>query len=453
MRSDEQQMAVSDASSQGRSGAAVGLGERFRSSDSAVRACLASPLFYPEYSGGAMRFHRYLPGLRARGVNVDVVAAEIGAWNRGRNYSAGGRDTPSPLPNAVNDTPVLRVPLPHWPVHRRADRWRTKWTYESAILARCRDGSSPPDLLIWRYGLSLGSVRVLTTLRHMGIPMMRIVTMYDDIAPTGFRKRIERMLRSIPYTYLDCVVVGSSVMRENLRNMGVATRIEIIPHGVDLVRFRPGRVPPSQAPARSRLGLSPDSEVILFVGPITQRKGLDYLAAAWDRVATYRSRAYLVLVGPEQVLREDGGGSSFSEALRRKLSRGRGAERVIFVGRVTEVEEYLRAADLFVFPSRKEGMPNVVCEAYATGLPCILTPFIGLPNEFGRAGEQYVLVPHSSDALADAMLELLADESARLRLGQAARQWAEMHLNVERTIDEYAGLFRELVGRGGNLRR
>jgi glycosyltransferase involved in cell wall biosynthesis len=452
MRGNDHQSAV-DASSPDQGASAIGRGATSRSSNPAVNVCLASPFFHPEYSGGAMRFYRYLPGLRARGVAVDVVAAEIGAWKRGRDYSSLDQDTPTPTPQPADDTPVDRVPLPLWPIPARADRWRTKWVYESAILARCRGGSVPPDLLIWRYGLSLASVRVLRALRRMGIPMMRIATMYDDLAATSIRRRIRRSLKPVPYGYLDCVVVGSSVMRQNLRNLGVQTRIEVIPHGVNLDRFRPGTVPPSQAPARSRLGLAPDSEIVLFVGPITQRKGLDYLAAAWDRVAACRPRAHLVLVGPEPITDENRDGPSFAEALRRRLSRGRGAERVIFAGRVLDVEEYFRAADLFVFPSRKEGMPNVVCEAFATGLPCILTPFVGLPDEFGRAGEQYALVPHSSEALAGTILDLLADESARFRLGHAARQWAETQLDVERTLDRYAGLFRELAGRGRHGRR
>ena len=89
-------------------------------------------------------------------------------------------------------------------------------------------------------------------------------------------------------------------MRDSLQELGVKTRIEVIPHGVDLERFRPGLVPPALAPARKRLGIAAGSEMVLFIGPIHQRKGLDYLAAAWCRVAEQRPNAHLVLVGPER---------------------------------------------------------------------------------------------------------------------------------------------------------
>jgi glycosyltransferase involved in cell wall biosynthesis len=412
--------------------------------DTALNVCLASPIYYPEYSGGATRFHRYVPGLQARGVNVHVVAAEVGAWKRYRRYTNVDRSTDEPAAAAVDDIAVHRVPMPRSRVPGRLERWMAIWQYESAILARCRQPSTRPDVLIWRYPLMPASVRVLFQLRRLGIPMMRVVTMFDDLTRTNLKQRIKRSYQPLPYRFLDCVVVGSSVMRDNLQRLGVRTRIEVIPHGVDLSRFRPNATPSATIPLRRRLGLDAQSEVVLFAGPINHRKGLDYLAAAWDNIAARRPRAHLLLVGPE---RDDGSqAGSFADRLRLKLERARGADRIIFAGRVIDIEEYFRAADLFVFPSRKEGMPNVVCEAFASGLPCVLTPFLGLPQEFGQPGEQYVLVPHRSDSLAQSIVALLDDQTERTRLGTAARRWAEAHLDVEHALDAYARVCRELAG-------
>jgi glycosyltransferase involved in cell wall biosynthesis len=118
---------------------------------------------------------------------------------------------------------------------------------------------------------------------------------------------------------------------------------------------------------------------------------------------------------------------------------------VTFTGAVDNVEAYLQTADVFVFPSRKEGMPNVVPEAFACGLASILTPFKGLPDEFGRPGEQYVLVERNAEALATAINAILDDPERRRQLGRRGRKWVEEHLDVEISLDRYADLYYELA--------
>ena len=106
----------------------------------------------------------------------------------------------------------------------------------------------------------------------------------------------------------------------------------------------------------------------------------------------------------------------------------------------------MKACDFFVFPSQREGMPNVVPEAMATGLPSILTPFKGLPEEFGRPGEEYLLVERTPEELADALGRVLDDPELAARLGAKAREWVEDNLDVEDSLDAYARLYAELGG-------
>jgi glycosyltransferase involved in cell wall biosynthesis len=273
---------------------------------------------------------------------------------------------------------------------------------------------------------------------------MRVVTMFSDAKRLGLTAPMEERLFPVPYRFLDCVVVSSGAMRDNLRERGVESRVEVVPHGVDLARFHPLGAGPAVAPIRRRLGLSPEDEVVLFVGSISRRKGADYLAAAWDRVAAERPRAHLVLVGHEKEP-DAAQEPSFPDRVRDTLRNGRGAGRVTFTGPVDDVEEYMRGADLFVLPSHREGMPNVVLEAFATGLPCVLTPFRGLPEEFGRPGRTYILVDHDVGFLGEAISTLLADESRRRELGDAALRWVRDHLDVQMSLDRLAGVCRDVV--------
>jgi glycosyltransferase involved in cell wall biosynthesis len=430
--------------------------EAFRLSDDpaeSLKVCLASPIFHPEYSGGASRFRRYAPGLRARGIQMNVIAAEVGAWKSYRRFSQGA-GTAGQEPLVEVDRSVVRVPMPalkpRWNstlIGRNAAMWRNKWMLESAILSRCRNAATRPDLLIWRYPPSTTSLRALRTLRRMGIPMMRVVTMFGGPGGDGWRRRLKELVFPLPFRFLDCVVVSSEVMLENLRSLGVRTRMEVIPHGVDLRRFHPHPQGPSHAPIRRRLGLLPDDELVLFVGPLSERKGIDILAQAWDRVAQERPRAHLVLVGPEPEVETDTEARPGAPAnrLRTAFREIAAADRVNIVGPVSDVEEYMRGADLFVFPSRREGMPNVVLEAFASGVPCLLAPFQGLSRDLGGPEREFALAERDPVSWATSMSMLLAGERVRRELGAAARRWAVERLDVEKSLDQLAGLCRELV--------
>lgn len=400
-----------------------------------LRICLVAPLFAPEYSGAGLRFQRYAEGLMQRGIVMEVVAPTPGAWRRGTSDPLAARHLPPP-PDSLR---VHRVP-----VRTGTPRWLTRYKYEGALLRRCQNEDTRPHLVIWLQP-SLQSIPRVVRLRARSIPSVYVQTMVKPLARKGVRARIKSLYQPLPLRFVDCIITGSSTMGASLSASGVDTRIEIIPHGVNLKRFRPPASSQEIRDLRARLGIkNPGGEVILFMGTIEERKGLDYLADAWNAVSTARPDATLLLVGPEGIGDREGH-PPYGEELRRKFQETTAPDRVFFLGAVPDPEAYLRAADVFVFPSLREGMPNVVAEAFASGLACILTPFIGLPDDFGRAGSEYILAPHEAAALADAVCDLLADPDGRSELGRSARSWAEMNLDVERSIDRLADVCRDLV--------
>jgi glycosyltransferase involved in cell wall biosynthesis len=254
---------------------------------------------------------------------------------------------------------------------------------------------------------------------------------------------------------VDCVVASSTVVRESLRAIGVTTRIEVIPNGVDTRTFAPPASPQARRAVAEQLGLDPDAEIVLYVGGLIPRKGIDVLVEAWAKIARCRPRAFLVLVGPDpQQLWGEGESSGFLAQIRASLAASGAKERVVFTGLRDNVAPYYQAADVFAFPSRREGMGNVVLEAMSSGVPCVLAPFAGLPDDFGHPGEQYLLVERTPDAFADAICTLLDDPDRHMQFGHQARQWAEEQLGVAHSLDKYAALYRELVGRAraGTLR-
>ena len=410
-----------------------------------IRLCLASPHFFPTYGGAQLRYLRYLPGLRARGIDTWVATGtplleERTETDRDRDWYRAplGRILPR---EEVDGAPIQRVRLPDVKGYRR-----TQIFYKS-IVTFCRDPETRPHVIQFVSNLRARAIPWLWELRQLGIPSAYSVSQFPTW-PFKPRKRLYRgWVYKTLYNRLDALVTNSDPLRDFLREIGVTTRIEMIPNGVDCARFRPPATTADQrarARRREALGIAPDDLVIATVGAVVPRKGHDVLLEAWIDLAKRFPSAHLLLVGPRADL-HDPKLPDFRRRLETLVAASGAADRVHFVGMAPDVEEYLRAADLFALPSQREGFPNSVLEAMASGLPVVVTPFIGFSERIGRVGEHVLLAEPGARAVGARLAELLSQAPLRARLGAAARRGVTDSLDVERSLDRYAAFYRELA--------
>ena len=235
----------------------------------------------------------------------------------------------------------------------------------------------------------------------------------------------------------DAFVAMSRLIREEMQRASVpAERIRLLPHGVDTARFHPASRD-ERASLRARLGL-PEGLLAVYSGRLLRGKGLEALLDALG-APSVSARVRLILVGSGE-----GQALDATDDLKRRVAE-RGLEgRVVFTGRSDRVEDYLRACDLFVFPSLFEALGIALVEAAACGLPAIASRTGGIVDvvEDGRSG---VLVPPGdAGALAGALASLAADESGRARMGAAARALALARFDERDVLEGYRALFREV---------
>jgi glycosyltransferase involved in cell wall biosynthesis len=208
--------------------------------------------------------------------------------------------------------------------------------------------------------------------------------------------------------------------------------IEVIPTGIDLTPFQLDGDP---AKVRAELGLPPDAYVFGTVGRLERPKGHVYLLRAFEQVVKTNARARLVLVG-------DG---SLAKPLQEEAARLGLAERVAFAGSRRDVPYLLRAMDVFVFPSLWEGQGLALVEAMASGLPVVASRVGGVSEVItdGTCGQ--LVPPGSPEALADAMLAVMASPARAREMGAAGRARAEAVFGASRMIKRLEDLYLEVV--------
>ena len=409
-----------------------------------LRLSIATINFYPIYSGAGVRFKRYIPGFVERGVDVVVCS---GTPDRIRIHPLNGRDEWRRLRNGaflptetVDGVSVQRVRLPEKPGVRR-DAW---FVWRVADL--CSESSSRPDIL-QMFSIPPATVPALWRIRRMGVPVVATQTIMPVFPAHPLKQALLRASFDVSSRLVSCVVASSEVMAGGLRQQGIRTRIEVIPHGVDISRFRPPSGEDERVEARESLSIPHDHPVLLFVGSIAPRKGVDLLLQAWSTIARKHPSLHLVMIGPRPDLHSSHG-LQYLRQLDTLIHRSSTRNRIHLVGRVEDVPAYMRCADLFVFPSRREGMPNAVLEAMASGVPVVTTPFAGFPSEFGEPGRNFIRTTFDPAEIAADVSALLEAPQRRAELAASARRWVEDYLDIRRSLDRYVELYSELASGG-----
>ncbi len=336
-----------------------------------------------------------------------------------------------PVRDEVSGYSILRVPV----IRRRADRCTPPemltFMASAAFAALGEVRAWKPDVTIAFFGIPSGPVALLLS-AVCGVPY--VVSLRGGDVP-GFQPydlaRMHRLLgpvirllwrRSIG------VVANSGGLRMLANRFAPDVDVAVIPNGVDVRTFRP-REDGAGAAGPVRL---------LFVGRLVFQKGLDVLLSA-----------LAVLPGGSDFQLEIIGDGDRKPALEAEAARLGFADRITFSGWSSReaIAVRYRRADVFVFPSRDEGMPNVVLEAMASGLPIVATKIAG-SEDLVRDGESGFLVPvDDSAALAEALSRLLADRNLRETMGRANRARTEREFTWSRVASSYVDYLREQLAR------
>jgi glycosyltransferase involved in cell wall biosynthesis len=234
-----------------------------------------------------------------------------------------------------------------------------------------------------------------------------------------------------------CVVTTGSAFAEAVRFGIPANRIQQIPNGVDLDEFAPA-TGEEKALIKTRLGLQ-RALVVIYCGRLTSEKNPDGLLEAWRIVAQDVGNVELVLVG-------DG---PLRPLLENSVRNSHHSDSVRLVGIQSQVVSWYRAADVYVLPSRNEGLSNSLLEAMSCGLPVVSTRVSGSTEIFSEADIGCLVDVGDVAGFADALKTLLTEEKRRLQCGVAARSYVKAKYSIESVGASTVALYQELLSTGG----
>jgi glycosyltransferase involved in cell wall biosynthesis len=233
---------------------------------------------------------------------------------------------------------------------------------------------------------------------------------------------------------VDAFVAISEEIKEGLlRDRVEEARIWRIPNFVDLRQYRRAELS-EKLQLRRRLKL-PDGILVIYSGRFVQRKGIKYLLEAWVEVQREFPQARLLLLGDGQT----------HEDMKRYAERLGISKSVLFLGHVSNVQEYFCGADLFVLPSLQEGLPNALLEAMAVGLPVVATCIGGVEDVVENEKNGLLVPPADSRALAEAIKRLISDKDFAKELAHNGYLTVKERFSLDRIVKEYVSLYERLI--------
>jgi L-malate glycosyltransferase len=276
-----------------------------------------------------------------------------------------------------------------------------------------------------------GRGQTISWLASIGLAVRRIASRRVTFTPR------DRWTYRLKYTRTcDAVIAVSEYIRDLVTQAGVPRgRVEVIPDGIELPAHPPGAVEKSRV--RNTWGFGDDDFVVGQLGAFTPEKGQDTALEAFGVITDALPQARLVLAG-------DGAITPVGSLIDRMKPLG---TRVLILNHLESLADFFPGLDLFIMPSKAEGLGSSALWAMAYGLPVVGSRVGGLPEIVAEGETGWLIPPSSPEALANAILLAASDRERLVQFGRNGRQRAEAY-SADIMVGRSEALYHRLVRDG-----
>jgi glycosyltransferase involved in cell wall biosynthesis len=271
----------------------------------------------------------------------------------------------------------------------------------------------------------------LRAARSYGLP---VVAVSRGWTAATWRVRLYEWLDRLSLRHMDAVVCVSEGQAQKVRKTGVAEeRLHVIRNAIHAERF--GSAAALERGELQSLFPQPRTLLVGAAGRLSPEKGFDVLVEAAAHVVRSRPGVGFVLFG-------DG---PLRESLARQIAQHRLERHFVLAGFTPDLDRWLPTFDVTVLPSHTEGLPNVVLESLAARVPVVATAVGGTPEVLDDGGSGFLVPPGEAATLARRLLDLLANDTLRRRMGQHGHRRVREQFTFAAQAWHYRRLFEELV--------
>ncbi len=249
------------------------------------------------------------------------------------------------------------------------------------------------------------------------------------------RLRLFFVLDYLTMFMADRIIAVSKDTGEDVARWRVGRKVQVIHNGRNI----PSLVTPQvRQSSRAALGIPHNAKVVVFVGRLTHQKGIDALVDVALSTAATMDDVIFLLVGDGPCMPD----------MRARVSD---SSQIRFMGQQEDVTPFYNAADVLFLPSRYEGLPMVLVEAFAHGVTAVASSVGGIPEVLVDGVNGFLCPPSDLDMMHDRIMQLLNNNALRLALGKQARHTAETSFSLEKMGRETYNLYRQ-IDQGGQDR-
>jgi glycosyltransferase involved in cell wall biosynthesis len=286
--------------------------------------------------------------------------------------------------------------------------------------------ADPPDILHALLFHANTAARIIGPLA--GVNTQRIVT---EIQTAEIERRWHLVVDNLTCRLCRCEIGNSPSVVEHLQRVGHLPHSRLICQrgGVDVDAFDL-----AQAVDKKELGLPLDEPVIIWTGRLDPVKGFEEMLAAFAQIYQKLPAHFLVV-----------GEGPYRPQVERIIAERNLYDRVHLLGQRDDVPALLKAADLFLFCSRTEGLPNALLEAMAAGLPIIATNVPGCRDLIRHDHTGWLVPSGSVNHIAQAIIALLNNKLKKQQLGRSARQWVKQNADLRDLIAQQFLFYKSLL--------
>jgi len=411
------------------------------------KICIVSSTIPPNFSGAGVLAYEYALRLYKRNKLAFILTEKSEPTIKGvrfefKRFKKLSSNMVVTVPRDVNEGKIRTknkvkyfIPFAMWQISLLYSIfWRMFQNRNSFKIVHCIGASSWLNLYSVLVGKFLGKKTVLE---------MQLLGSDDPVSLKKSPNILIGNFCSWLFSKADIIISISPALTKAYKFSGMPIeKLKEVPNTVDINKFYPINRN-EKINMRKRLGFEQNHIIILCVGAIIKRKGIDLLIKSFARyINKYSFNATLVLIGPTAKNKEN---LQFYNKMK-KLAKDLNIERhIIFTGTRDNIDEYMKISDLFVFLSRNEGFGTVLIEAMSTGLPVIALNIPGITEYIIQNGvDGIILYEENSDKVALTIEKILSNQNVYNSISINSRKTAISRFSTEIIDEQYKQIYNEI---------